>query len=92
MATSGNKFLVFIETLLKRSMKFRNDLSLPCRMLTKAIKVSATVRLATNWALNLAFRVQKQSMLCDGRSKNHSNASPVREVEKTRHQMASLAA
>jgi len=45
-----------------------------------------------NCVLNLAFRVAKESILPADSSENHSNASPVKEVEKTRHQMGSLTA
>ena len=38
-----------------------------------------------NCVLNLAFRVAKESMLLADNSENHSNASPVNEVENTRH-------
>ena len=45
----------------------------------------STVRIAglreANCVLNLALRVAKESMLLAGSSENHSNASPVREVE-----------
>jgi len=45
-----------------------------------------------NCVLNLAFRVAKKSMLLVDSLENHSNASPVRKVENTRHQIRSLTA
>ena len=48
--------------------------------------------MGANCVLYMAFRVAKESMLLADSSENHSNASPVKEVEKTRHQIGSLTA
>ena len=88
MATSGLRLRIFSSTLPNLSMKVRKDFVFSCRMFTKAMDVRWRGRLVVNWAPNFVTKVSTQ---CVDRQVNQLKLALLREVENTRHNIASYA-
>ena len=88
-ATSRLSFQIWIAMRLNLSMNFWRDSSSVCHTLAKAIDVIQCDRLVAYCKLKCSTRVLKLSMDLGGSPSYQVNATPLRDVGKTRHKIAS---